>query len=362
MSADKREFGRTWPAYLAIGAIVAGLAGGFAWTKGWIGSGRVTSADLMDAVEARNPVPFPAGYRRAHAKGTCFTGSFRGNGQATPLSIAQAFGPRTSRVVGRFSIGAGDPRAPDSASRTLAMALVVTAPDGEEWRLAMNNVPYFSVREPEGFLAQIEAGKPDPRTGAPDPARQAEFLKAYPEAGRFMAWAKTAPWSSSWASGEYNGVHAFRLVSDNGPRRHVRWKFRPHAAFAVWEKGDRERAYPDHLQRDLRQRLGKAPLLWDLVLTLADPSDPVNDPSSPWPDGRQTITAGTLEVRAISDQVGGACGDINFDPTILPRGIEISDDPVLAARSAVYSRSFRKRETEGGMSDRAATGQEGQPR
>ncbi|MEO6228000.1 MAG: catalase, partial [Thermomonas sp.] len=38
------------------------------------------------------------------------------------------------------------------------------------------------------------------------------------------------------------------------------------------------------------------------------------------------------------------CRDINFDPLVLPTGVEGSGDPVLAARSAVYSVSFNRRE------------------
>ena len=39
-------------------------------------------------------------------------------------------------------------------------------------------------------------------------------------------------------------------------------------------------------------------------------------------------------------------GSINFDPTILPGGITVSDDPFPAARSAAYARSFDLRTAE----------------
>jgi catalase len=35
-----------------------------------------------------------------------------------------------------------------------------------------------------------------------------------------------------------------------------------------------------------------------------------------------------------------------FDPLVLPDGIAASDDPLLSARSAVYMRSFTRREGE----------------
>jgi catalase len=38
-----------------------------------------------------------------------------------------------------------------------------------------------------------------------------------------------------------------------------------------------------------------------------------------------------------------AARDINFDPLVLPAGVSPSDDPVLSARSAVYSQSYTRR-------------------
>lgn len=39
----------------------------------------------------------------------------------------------------------------------------------------------------------------------------------------------------------------------------------------------------------------------------------------------------------------GNARDVNFDPLVLPDGIEPSDDPLLSARSAVYAASYRAR-------------------
>lgn len=39
----------------------------------------------------------------------------------------------------------------------------------------------------------------------------------------------------------------------------------------------------------------------------------------------------------------GNCRDIDFDPLVLPDGIGPSDDPLLRARPAAYSRSFTRR-------------------
>jgi catalase len=69
----------------------------------------------------------------------------------------------------------------------------------------------------------------------------------------------------------------------------------------------------------------------------------MRDPTLPWPPDRRTIDAGTLTLTTIETEAAGNARDINFDPLVLPDGIEPSDDPLLSARSAVYAASYRAR-------------------
>jgi catalase len=61
---------------------------------------------------------------------------------------------------------------------------------------------------------------------------------------------------------------------------------------------------------------------------------------------RRKVEAGTLVVNAIEAEADGPCRDLNFDPTVLPPGMHVSDDPFPAARSAAYSVSFNRRTAE----------------
>jgi catalase len=83
-----------------------------------------------------------------------------------------------------------------------------------------------------------------------------------------------------------------------------------------------------------------------LVVTVANPGDPTADPSKAWPEDRRKVDAGTLVVNAIEPEANGPCRDLNFDPTVLPSGMHVSDDPFPAARSAAYSVSFNRRTAE----------------
>jgi catalase len=83
-----------------------------------------------------------------------------------------------------------------------------------------------------------------------------------------------------------------------------------------------------------------------MEFTLAGPGDVTADATRAWPASRPRIVAGVLEITQASAQEGGACNGINFDPLVLPRGIEASDDPILSARSAAYAESLRRRARE----------------
>ena len=82
---------------------------------------------------------------------------------------------------------------------------------------------------------------------------------------------------------------------------------------------------------------------WRLILTVGQPGDPTDDATIPWPEDREHIDAGTLTLDEVESEAPGNCRDINFDPLVLPVGIAPSDDPLLSARSAVYSQSFTRR-------------------
>jgi len=85
------------------------------------------------------------------------------------------------------------------------------------------------------------------------------------------------------------------------------------------------------------------PLQWRLMVTIGQPGDPTNDATLPWSDTREQVDVGALTLDQIQSDYNGPCRDINFDPLVLPEGMAPSDDPLLSARSAVYSQSFTRR-------------------
>lgn len=322
-----------------IGLIVLVVAGAFAYVNGSLAPQRLTPARVVDVFERNNGVH--PGYRRNHPKGICVAGYLESNGAAASLSKAEVFASGRTPVIGRLAVPTGNPYSPDSAAPLRSFAVQFTQPNGQQWRTGMNSMPVFPVATPEAFIDLQIATGPDPKTGKPDPAKPPAFFAAHPEAQPFLAWVKTAKPSASFVTETYNSVNAFVLVDASGKRQAVRWSLVPEATDAAPAPDAKE-----YLDKDLSDRLASGPQRWKLMLTLANPQDPTNDASKAWTGEHKTVDAGTIVVNSDSPQLNGDCRDINYDPLILPSGIEGSDDPLLAARSAAYAASYMRRTAE----------------
>jgi catalase len=329
---------------LPIAVILALIAALFAWVGGWIGKHDLTPQKMMDLAQASGKQQ--PGFRRAHSKGICFAGTFAPTPEAAKLSTARAFSQSSIAVIGRFSASSNNPYAPDGASPVRGMAVQLKTDDGQDWRIAMNSFPFFATSTPQAFQQMNEAGAPDPATGKLDPRKMQALLAAHPEIAAFQAWAKGAPKSDSLGNTQFNGVNAFRLTDGQGVDRMVRWSMRPRTPFVAMTAEQLKAADVNFLAEDLDRRLAGGPLVWDMVLQIAAPGDPITDPSKAWPETRQQVVIGALTLVRAEPQANGPCRDLNFDPLILPTGIAASDDPVLHARSAAYSVSFNRRERE----------------
>jgi catalase len=336
--------------YLALIAVIVGLgAAAFAYTAGWFSPERISPAKLVDAFTPPGKTP-PLGHRRNHAKGICFTGVFEANGAGSELSRAEVFKRGSYPVLGRFNLGTTDPNAADATVRVRGLGIRIATPDGQQWRSAMVDLPFFVVSTPQGFYQMLRA------SGSKDPNAMKAFVAAHPEFATFGAWAKGAPWTASYAEERFNGLNAFIFTNSAGDAHAVRWSLVPETQPVAVSPDDLAKRAPDFLEQDIAQRVAGAPQRWTLVLTVANPGDPTNDPTKAWPSDRRTVTAGTLVVQQIEAERNGPCRDINFDPTVLPSGIKTSDDPFPAARSAAYSVSFNRRTAEAADYPRTATG------
>jgi catalase len=321
-----------------IAIVVACGAAAFAYTAGWLSPQRLTPEKMVEALAPPNG---PAlGHRRNHAKGICFTGMFESNGAGSSLSRAQVFARGQYPALGRFNLGTPDPDAADATVRVRGMGLRISAPDGEEWRAAMINAPVFPASTPQAFHELLLAA------GSKDPNAMKAFAAANPQIAGFGAWDKNGPWTGSYAEERFNSLNAFLFVDSAGATRAVRWSLLPAAPPVPVSPDDLAKRGPNFLEQDITERVHNGPQRWTMVVTVANPEDPTADPTKTWPEDRRTVEVGTLTVQRIEAEQDGPCREINFDPTVLPTGIRISDDPFPAARSAVYAKSYNLRTAE----------------
>src|SRR5262249_11426448 len=146
-------------------------------------------------------------------KGVNVSGSFESNGNGVRLSKAAVFQPCHVKVLGRFSLGGGQPTAADAPDAVRGLSLEFALPDGELWRTAMINLPVFPFRTPEAFYEQLIASKPDPQTGKPDPDKIKAFGARHPETAQALTVIKGQPVSSGFANSTFYGLNAFRFTN-----------------------------------------------------------------------------------------------------------------------------------------------------
>lgn len=324
-----------------IGIVLLSVAGAFLYLGGWFTPSALTPARFADEFERADGIY--SGFRRNHAKGVCVSGFFESNGQGARLSKAAVFVTGRVPVIGRFSLSGGDPNVADAADTVRGLGLLFRLPDGEEWRTAMINLPVFPVSTPAGFFDRMVATQPDPRTHKPDPEKMAAFLASHPETVQAVKIIKSRAVSSGFDNSAYNGLNAFRLVDAGGASIPVRWSLAPVQQFEAANTTGTVQADKNYLFYGLIASILQHPLQWHLMVTLGQPGDRTDDASVPWPEGREQVDVGTLTLDSVESEETSPARDINFDPLILPAGIAPSDDPLLSARSAVYSQSFTRR-------------------
>jgi catalase len=327
---------------IAIATLIVAIIALFAYAGGWLTPYALTPARMVDRFEMVDGVH--PGFRLNHAKGVCVSGWFDSNGRGGTLSKASVFRAGRVPVIGRFSLAGGNPHVADNASMVRGFAILFKLQDGEEWRTAMINLPVFPFATVKAFYDQLLALHPDPATGKPDPTRMKAFLAKYPETAKALQIIQGHSMSSGFDNSTFNSLNSFRFINDTGEVAWIRWSMVPVQPFRPIDTAHPEQADKNYLFDALIASIHRQPLQWRLILTVAQPGDPVDDATLPWPLERQQIDVGTLTLNNVESEDTSPTRNIVFDPLVLPNGIVASDDSLLSARSVVYMESFTLRE------------------
>jgi len=181
---------------------------------------------------------------------------------------------------------------------------------------------------------------PDAATATSREQAVARFADGYPPA-RIGVIANTlllVP--ESYATCCYHAVHAFRLTAGDATTS-VRFHWEPVAGV---RPAQREHLSPTYLRDELGSRLSQGPAEFVLRAQVAEAGDDTSDPTTPWPQTRRRVVMGQIRLdRLVADQDRG-CERLDFNPTRLVPGIDLSDDEILHARKAAYDRSAARRD------------------
>jgi len=295
--------------------------------------------DAMNALHGAHP-----GFRAAHAKGTVVCGSFTPTPQAAGLSAAPHFQEEVP-VTARLSNGSGDPEARDGDRRDgRGLAVKFELPDDGATDIVSVTLPVFFVKDAQSFLDFLHAREPDPETGEPDMEKLGAFLGEHPEtaaAVQLILPALSPP--TSFATARYNALHAFAFTNAEGETRYGRYSFIPEAGEELLPEEEIDSADRDYLEAEIRERLAAGPVAFRLEVQIAGEGDVLEDPTVAWPEERDVIPLGRLEITDVVENAETPESPLIFDPTNVTDGIECSDDPLLEARSKAYSVSIERR-------------------
>jgi catalase len=290
-----------------------------------------------------------SGYKRGHARGVAFHGTFTPTPEVAELTTAEHLQGEPIACVVRLSNGGSSPYLPDRVGakrgNTLGMGVRFELPSGDYSMWTALNAPAFPPRTPDDFTAMVSAQRAELPGGLPNPLRLAAFLAARPHAFAGIKAAATLAPPQSFATARFNGFHAYYLVRADGRREAFRFRWIPLAGIAAMDPADNVDLPPQYLVSEMKQRVEREPVAWRLEFQLADPDDPTDDLTHLWPESRRLIDAGRLAVDRPHEDPDLVDTWV-FDPTRMPPGIELSDDPVLHFRSEAYAESHRRRTRE----------------
>jgi len=292
--------------------------------------------DTMNKLFGKHP-----GFRSAHAKGIVCEGEFVPALSASTLSRAPHLQGKPVRATVRFSDSTGTPNIPDGIpdASPHGMAVRFHLPAGST-DIVVNAFNGFAVATPEDFLALLRAIS-ETGPNAPKPTPIEKFLGSHPQALKVVTTPKPTP--ASFATEPYFGVNAFVFTNKDGKARYGRYQLRPEAAEKFLTADEAAKKPANFLIDELGDRLAKGPAKFRLIVQLAAEGDRVDDATAVWPDDRPTIELGILSLTKLVANNDAAQRALAFDPLHLVDGIEASDDPLLAARSAAYAISRRRR-------------------
>jgi catalase len=279
------------------------------------------------------------GYRINHAKGIVLTGTFTPSPGATALSRAPHLSAPSTPVIVRFSDPTGVPTIPDKDPHAWPKGIAV--------RFSLANGAYtdivsiahngFVVGTGEDFAAFLDAVIATKPT-SPHPNPVEKFLGTHPRAAKFVT--DPHPLPVTFATETYYGNNAFIFVNAQGVKQVGRTRIVPVEGDKWLDSAAAAKTAPNYLFDETPKHL---PFKMKVLVQLANPGDQTNDGSIVWPEDRKLVELGVITVTTVAPNNAELQRSLAFNPIYLCDGIQLSDDPLIPLRSAVYALSVAHR-------------------
>jgi len=271
-----------------------------------------------------------------------FMGAFSPAAGATELTRAPHAQRASTPVTVRFSNSTGLPEIPDSKPEANPRGLAIRFNLAEHVHtdIVSHSTDGFPTRDGYEFLEFLRAAAAS-GPEAPSPKPIEKFLGSHPEALRFVQTPK--PFPSSLARDTYFGVTAFKFTNAAGVPRYGRYRIVPELGNDYLSDAQVAGLRDNYHFDELTARVEREPVRFRILVQIAGPGDTTDDATVHWPETRELVEFGKLELNSLVIDSVAQQQHIIYDPIPRVDGIEPSDDPLLELRAAIYLLSGRER-------------------
>ncbi|KAI2637478.1 catalase [Xylaria nigripes] len=288
--------------------------------------------------------------RVVHARGAGAHGTFTSYADwsnITAASFLSGTGKETPTYV-RFSVVAGSRGSTDTSRDVHGFATRFYTDEGN-FDIVGNNIPVVNaIRFPD----LIHSIKPSPDSEVPQASTAHDtawdFFSQQPSALHTLFWAMAGfgiPRSYRHMDGF--GVHTFRLVTDEGVSRFIKWhwKTKQGRASLYWEEAQALGGKnPDTHRADLFDAIASGhPPEWELAIQIIDEDRALElgldilDPTKIIPEEFAPLQKlGVMRLHTNPTNYFAETEQIMFQPGHIVRGVDFTEDPLLQGRLFSY--------------------------
>ncbi|KAI1340606.1 CATB protein [Xylariaceae sp. FL0016] len=291
--------------------------------------------------------------RAVHARGAGAHGTFTSYGDWSNLTAASflSSADKETPVFVRFSTVAGSRGSADTARDVHGFATRFYTDEGN-FDIVGNNIPVFFIQDAIQFPDLIHSVKPSPDSEIPQAATAHDsawdFFSGQPSTLHTLFWAMAGfgiPRSFRHMDGF--GVHTFRLVTDDGTSKLIKWhwKTKQGKASLYWEEAQiMAGKNADSHREDLFNAIadGAYPE-WELAVQVVDEDKAlafgfdVLDPTKIIPEEYAPLqTLGVMKLHTNPTNYFAETEQIMFQPGHIVRGVDFTEDPLLQGRIFSY--------------------------